>query len=243
MILAVIPARYDSSRFPGKPLVDLKGKPMIQRVWERAKAARSVDEVLVATDDARIAAVVKSFGGKAVMTPKSCASGTDRIAIAVRKFRGRASVVVNVQGDEPLLPPAMIDQLVALMRKSKAPMGTLMRPLENRAEYLDPNCVKAVADGKGRALYFSRAPIPHLREGGSRPEGAFVGLHVGIYAYRAAFLQKLARMGQTPMETLEKLEQLRVLENGYSIAIAQTRLHSQAVDTPADAAKVRRLIK
>lgn len=247
MILAIIPARYDSTRFPGKPLVDLKGKPMIQRVWEQARQAKSVDEVLVATDDARIAAVVESFGGLAVMTPRSCASGTDRIAIAARGFRGPATgrplhandIVINVQGDEPLLPPAMIDQLVALIRKSKAPMATLMRPLAGREEYLNPNCVKAVAGKNGRALYFSRSPIPMLRDGGKTPSGPFTGLHVGIYAYRAAFLQKLAKFRPTPLEKLEKLEQLRVLENGYDIALGTTRLKSQAVDTPRDAAKVR----
>jgi 3-deoxy-manno-octulosonate cytidylyltransferase (CMP-KDO synthetase) len=246
--LAIIPARYQSSRFPGKPLVDLKGKPMIQRVWEQAMQAKSLDAVAVATDDLRIKRVVESFGGMAIMTPKSCVSGTDRIAIAARKFGRRASIIVNVQGDEPLLPPKMIDQLVALLKKSKAPMATLCRPLE-RGSQGNPNHVKVVMDKAGRALYFSRAAIPYQRDplrgaGGPavRPY-AYVGLHVGIYAYRADFLQKLAKFRPTPLEGLEKLEQLRVLENGYGIAVGVTRGLSVAVDTPADAQKVRRLIR
>ncbi len=164
-----------------------------------------------------------------------------RFAVAARKLKAKAgSIVVNVQGDEPLLPPAMIDQLVALIRKGGAPMATLCRPLE-KGERADPNCVKVVMDNAGRALYFSRANIPHDRDGQGRP--APVGLHVGIYAYRADFLQKLARLEPTPLEQLEKLEQLRALENGHAIAVGSTRLASLAVDTPADAAKVRRLIK
>ena len=244
-VLGLIPARYESSRFPGKPLVDLKGKPMIQRVWEQAMKAKSLDAVAVATDDLRIKRVVESFGGLAIMTPLDCVSGTDRIAIAVRKLGGKGpSIVVNVQGDEPLLPPQMIDQLVALIRKSGAPMATLCRPLASRGEYLNPNAVKVVTDKAGKALYFSRSPIPMQREGGKKaPAGPYVGLHVGIYAYRAGFLQKLARFKPTPLELAEKLEQLRVLENGYSIAVGQTRLSSQAIDTPADAAKVRTLIR
>lgn len=240
MILAIIPARYSSSRFPGKSLVDLKGKPMIQRVWEQAMKAKSVDAVAVATDDLRIKRVVESFGGIAIMTPKSCASGTDRIAIAAKKFGKKARIVVNVQGDEPLLPPGMIDQVVALIKKSKAPMATLCRPLE-RGEYGNPNNVKVVMDKQGKALYFSRAAIPHDREGKGKLQS--VGLHVGLYAYRADFLQKVAKLTPTSLEQLEKLEQLRVLENGYSIAVGLTKGMSVAVDTPADAAKVRRMIR
>ncbi len=239
--LGLIPARYASARFPGKPLIDLEGKPMIQRVWEQAMRARSLDRVAVATDDLRIKRVVESFGGTVVMTPASCASGTDRIAVAARALNLKSrGLVVNVQGDEPLLPPAMIDQVVALLKKSGAPMATLCRPLE-KGEYADPNCVKVVMGKSGQALYFSRAPIPYDRHGMGRLVS--VGLHVGLYAYRGAFLQALAGLKPTPLEQLEKLEQLRVLENGYAIAVGQTRLKSTAVDTPADAAKVRRLIK
>jgi 3-deoxy-manno-octulosonate cytidylyltransferase (CMP-KDO synthetase) len=244
MILGLIPARFQSSRFPGKPLADLKGKPMIQRVWEQAMKATSLDAVAVATDDLRIKRVVESFGGVAVMTPVSCASGTDRIAIAVRRLKGaRPSVVVNVQGDEPLLPPAMINQVAGLIKKSGAPMATLCRPLAGRAEYLSPNAVKVVTDKAGRALYFSRSPIPMRRDGGGPPSGSQVGLHVGLYAYKADFLQKLAGLKPTFLEQSEKLEQLRVLEHGFSIAVGRTRLASLAIDTPEDAARVRRLIK
>jgi 3-deoxy-manno-octulosonate cytidylyltransferase (CMP-KDO synthetase) len=245
VILALIPARYASSRFPGKPLIDLKGKPMIQRVWEQTMKAKSVDAVAVATDDLRIKRVVESFGGLAIMTPIHCVSGTDRVAIAARKIKGRKpGIVVNVQGDEPMLPPAMIDQLVALVKKSGAPMATLCRPLRDKAEYLNSNAVKVVADKAGRALYFSRSPIPMWRDGGTKaPIGPQVGLHVGLYAYRYDFLQRLAKLKPTPLELTEKLEQLRVLENGYDIALGQTRLVSQSIDTPEDAERVRRLIK
>jgi 3-deoxy-manno-octulosonate cytidylyltransferase (CMP-KDO synthetase) len=241
-VIAVIPARYGSSRFPGKPLIDLKGKPMIQRVWEQAMKSRSVDRVLVATDDLRIKKVVESFGGIAIMTPRNCPSGTDRIAVAIRKLRGsKASIVVNVQGDEPLLPPAMIDQLVELLKKSQAPMATLSRALNDHSEYLNPNAVKLVTDRDGRALYFSRSPIPMQRDA-SKAFPPSVGLHIGIYAYRAGFLQSLAKLKPTPLELIEKLEQLRVLENGFSIVVGRTRLLSHAIDTPQDARRVRRLI-
>jgi 3-deoxy-manno-octulosonate cytidylyltransferase (CMP-KDO synthetase) len=246
-VLALIPARYASSRFPGKPLIDLKGKPMIQRVWEQAMKAKSLDAVAVATDDLRIKRVVESFGGLAIMTPVHCVSGTDRIAIAVQNLKKKPSIVVNVQGDEPLLPPQMIDQLVNILKKSDAPMATLCRPLEDRAEYLNPNAVKVVIDKVGKALYFSRAAVPLVRDsvGAGRWPARHpgVGLHIGIYAYRADFLQKLARFRPTPLEMTEKLEQLRVLENGFEIAVGQTRLASHAIDTPQDAARVRKLIR
>jgi 3-deoxy-manno-octulosonate cytidylyltransferase (CMP-KDO synthetase) len=238
-VLAVIPARYASSRFPGKPLADLGGKPMIQRVWERASQAKSLDGLLVATDDRRIKRVVDSFGGLAVMTPKSCPSGTDRIAAALKQFSGRPQIVLNIQGDEPLIAPAMIDQLAGLLQKSSAPMGTLARPLE-KGDYANPNCVKAVFDKNGRALYFSRAAIPYDRDRVGKLES--VGLHIGLYAYRTDFLFKLAKLKPTPLEKLEKLEQLRVLEHGYEIQVGWTRLKSLAVDTPADAKKIRRLL-
>ena len=237
-VLGLIPARYASGRFPGKPLIDLKGKPMIQRVWEQAMRAKSLDAVAVATDDLRIKRVVEAFGGVAVMTPVSCASGTDRIAMAVRKLGLKPAMVVNIQGDEPLLPPAMIDQLVEVLKKSGAPMATLCRPL-GPGDLANPHAVKVVLGLNGRALYFSRAAIPHARD---KAALASVGLHVGLYAYRAPFLQQLARLKPTPLEKIEKLEQLRVLENGFGIAVGLTRLRSHSVDTPADAQRIRRLI-
>lgn len=252
-VLAFIPARFASSRFPGKPLIDLKGKPMIQRVWERAAKARGLDAIYVATDDARIAAVVRSFGGHALMTPSSCPSGTDRIAAALKTLGGVPdhAILVNVQGDEPLLPPAMIERAVAALKASGAPMATLARPLEN-GEYADPNAVKVLWDEHGLALYFSRAAIPFNRDqpgrlpvpgprAGARG-GLRLGLHVGLYAYRAGFLRRLAAARPCALEIAERLEQLRALDMGERIAVSFIRAHSTAVDTPADAARVRRLL-
>ena len=250
-VLAFIPARFASSRFPGKPLIDLKGKPMIQRVWERARQARGVDAVYVATDDARIATVVRSFGGEAILTPKSCPSGTDRIAAALKKL-GRVpgdAIVVNMQGDEPLLPPAMVAQLVSVLKKSGAPMATLARPLAP-GDYTNPNAVKVLWDARGLALYFSRAAIPYHRDRpGQDPSGKVpsgdslrLGLHVGLYAYRCAFLKRLAAVRPCALEKAEKLEQLRVLDLGERVAVGFTRLHSAAVDTPDDARRVRALL-
>jgi 3-deoxy-manno-octulosonate cytidylyltransferase (CMP-KDO synthetase) len=242
---AFIPARFASTRFPGKPLIDLKGKPMIQRVWEQACKAKGLAGVYVATDDKRIATAVRSFGGEAVMTPVSCPSGTDRLAAALKKLRGVKAddIIVNVQGDEPLLPPAMIGQVVAALKQTGAPMATLARPL-SQAEYLNPNNVKILWDAKGTALYFSRAPIAfHRDKPGKLPAGLRLGLHVGLYAYRAAFLQKLAKLRPSRLELTEKLEQLRVLDLGERIAVGFTKAQSHAIDTPQDAAKVRRLLK
>ncbi len=243
-VLAFLPARYASTRFPGKPLIDLKGKPMIQRVWEQACKAKGVSAVYVATDDQRIASVVRAFGGEAIMTPVSCPTGTDRLAAALKKL-GRVkddTIVVNVQGDEPLLPPAMIEQVVNALKTTGAPMATLARPL-TQAEYLNPNNVKVLWDAKGVALYFSRAPIAYNRDKpGKLPAGLNLGLHVGLYAYRAGFLRRLAKMKPSKLELAEKLEQLRVLDAGERIAVGFTKAYSQAIDTPADAAKVRRLL-
>lgn len=244
-VLAFIPARFGSSRFPGKPLIDLKGKPMVQRVWEQAGKAKGLSAVYVATDDARIAAVVRSFGGLALMTPKSCPSGTDRIAAALRAL-GRVpdeAVVVNVQGDEPLLPPAMIDTVLAVLKKTGAPMATLARPLEAR-DYANPNAVKVLWDAKGLALYFSRCAIPFNRDRPGRPPSGLprLGLHVGLYAYRCGFLRRLAASRPSALERAEKLEQLRVLDMGERIAVGFTRLNSVAIDTPQDAKRVRSLL-
>lgn len=243
-VYAFIPARFASTRFPGKPLIDLKGKPMIQRVWEQACKAKGLAAVYVATDDKRIAQAVRAFGGEAVMTPVSCPTGTDRLAAALKHVKGLGAndIVVNVQGDEPLLPPAMIEQVVAVLKKTGAPMATLARPL-TQAEYLNPNNVKVCWDARGLALTFSRSPLPYHRDKpGKLPQGLRLGLHVGLYAYRVGFLKKLTQLKPSKLEQTEKLEQLRVLDLGERIAVGFTKAQSHAIDTPQDAARVRRLL-
>ena len=242
-VFAVIPARFDSTRFPGKPLVDLKGKPMIQRVWEQACKAKAVDCVAIATDDKRIALVAEAFGADVVMTPRNCPSGSDRVARALKSMGAKASdLAVNVQGDEPMLPPKMIDQLVALLKKNpKTPMATLMHPLQGRAEWANPNIVKALVTPGGKALYFSRASLQPPRA--KMPRDVILGRHIGLYAYRVSFLNKLLKLAPTPLEKELRLEQMRVLENGYELLVGQTRLQSEGIDTPADAARVRRRIR
>lgn len=243
-VYGIIPARFDSSRFPGKPLVDLKGKPMIQRVWEQALKAKSLDGVAIATDDKRIAAVAEAFGAEVVMTPKNCPSGSDRVGLAAKKLGAKAAdIVVNIQGDEPLLPPAMINQLVQLLKsKKKAVMATLGHELKSRKEWLDPNIVKIVCSDASEALYFSRAAIPYDRD--SKKTALPQGLlrHIGIYAYRVGFLGQMLKKSPTKLEKTEKLEQLRVLEMGQRILVGRTKLQSLAVDTPADAQKIRKLL-
>jgi 3-deoxy-manno-octulosonate cytidylyltransferase (CMP-KDO synthetase) len=215
-VLGIIPARFASSRFPGKPLIDLCGKPMIQRVYEQALKAASLDEVWVATDDTRIAQVVRAFGGQAVMTPKSCPTGTDRLA--------------------------MIDTLVALLLKDKAAaMATLAHPIKDKAEFANPNAVKVVLAANGRALYFSRASIPYPRAKSAGIAGAYK--HIGLYAYRAEFLKRFTKLKPTPLERTESLEQLRALEHGFAIQVGLVAKTTQAVDTPQDAARVRGLLR
>ena len=225
----VIPARYASSRFPGKPLAMLAGKPMIRHVWERATAS-CADQVQVATDDQRIFDAVTSFGGQAVMTKSTHPSGTDRIAEAVSGLDGDYRVVVNVQGDEPLMPSGVIDRLIEQMKMNPAvEMATVAVPGKRGA--MTPDNVKVVMGRDGRALYFSRAEIPFVRTGGV---AAPVYLHWGIYAYRRDVLEKFVKLPAGVLENSEKLEQLRALENGISIQVLVSDLESIGVDTPAD---------
>jgi 3-deoxy-manno-octulosonate cytidylyltransferase (CMP-KDO synthetase) len=233
----VIPARYASTRLPGKALIDLAGKPMIQWVHERARASRAA-EVLIATDDTRIADAARAFGTPVEMTSPAHQSGTDRIAEVARAKRWQDSdVVVNVQGDEPLMPHALIDQVAGLLlQNTDAGMATLAAPLERIEDLLDPNIVKVVADGQGRALYFSRAPIPWNRD--TRQSFAGARRHIGIYAYRVSALLTLAALTPTPLEQMEKLEQLRALENGIGIRVANAVEKPGAdVNTPEDLAR------
>ena len=244
-VTVVIPARYASTRFPCKPLADLCGKPMIQWVYERSAGCESVDRAIVATDDERILLAVKAFGGDVVMTRSDHATGTDRLAEVAAALDD--DLVVNVQGDEPLIDPAMIQAAVApLLADSSIPMGTLKTPLTSLEEYQNPNVVKVVTDLQGFALYFSRAPIPHPRDFSEDLDQRWNELatakHVGLYVYRREFLLKYPRLQATPLETQENLEQLRALEHGYRIRVAETELVGQGVDTPEDLERVRALL-
>lgn len=231
----VIPARYSSSRLPGKPLLKSTGKYLIQHVWERACLARRADKVIVATDDSRIEAAVQSFGGQVVRTRKDHPSGTDRVAEAAQGLD--ADLIINLQGDEPLIDPAALDVLAELLENDpNADLATLAVPLTSLEQWQNPNCVKVVCDQRGRALYFSRSPIPFVRDGQpdfSAEPHQFLQ-HLGLYAYRRPVLARLASASPEPLETHEKLEQLRALALGYRMHVGVVRHASIGVDTPAD---------
>ena len=240
-VVGIIPARWGSTRFEGKALADLLGKPMIQHVYERASRARTLAALYVATDDVRIKETVDGFGGVGVLTRPDHPSGTDRIAEVAADLP--ADLVVNIQGDEPLLDPEMIDEAVEPLRASATiPMGTLMNPITDAAELADPNVVKVVVNRKGFALYFSRYPIPCVRDKMPTADGLH-HRHVGLYVYRRSFLLRYARLRPTPLELAERLEQLRALEHGYRIRVVLTKHRSMGVDTPADLERVRELMR
>lgn len=236
-VIAVIPSRYASTRLPGKPLVDICGKPMVRHVYERVRQVPLLDEVLVATDDERIMEAVTAFGGTAVMTSPDCASGSDRL-IEVAKAHP-ADVYVNVQGDEPLVEPASIEKLTrAMLDDPSLQMGTLCYPISaEQAE--NPNLVKVVRAHNGNALYFSRSPIPFPRSGGIEP--SFYG-HLGMYAYRRDFLLHFGDLPYSPLENTEKLEQLRALQAGIAIRVLEVEAMGPGVDTPEDLDAVRRIL-
>lgn len=241
----VIPARYDSTRFPGKPLAPLRGKPLIQHVYENSRGASFVDDVIVATDSETIFERVLSFGGKAVMTSRDHASGTDRIAEVAASLR--CDTIVNVQADEPLIGPEMIEDAISLLADERADIGTLVKAIQEPEEVMDPNTVKAVFGRDGFALYFSRAPIPYHRDEW-KDLSAFsvqrfpftVFKHIGIYAYRRDVLLTLAGMKTSRNEEIERLEQLRALENGFRIKVKETLSETIGVDTPQDLERVER---
>jgi 3-deoxy-manno-octulosonate cytidylyltransferase (CMP-KDO synthetase) len=249
VLRAVIPARYDSSRLPGKVLLALLGKPMLQWVWERARASRA-DEVLIATDDGRVARAAEGFGAQVVMTAATHASGTDRIAEAAWHRRWPDDdLVVNVQADEPLMPAALIDQVSDLLEtQAWAHVATLASPLASLAELMDPHVVKVVTGREGRALYFSRAPIPWDREGapsGLASQRSFAGArrHIGLYAYRVGALRRLAGLAPSSLELREKLEQLRAIENDLAIVVGDAAERpGQDVNTAQDLERVRTLL-
>lgn len=227
--LCIIPARYASTRLPGKPLRDIAGKPMIVRVYERAVQAKRVQDVVVATDDERIRTAVEEHGGRAVMTRTDHATGTDRLAEVAEKMTDY-DLIINVQGDEPLIDPTVIDALVKpFLADARLSMATAKTLLTDEEEIANPNNVKVITDLTGNALYFSRARIPYARN-----EGANVYKHIGIYAYRRDFLLSYARMAQTPLERSESLEQLRALENGHRIHVIETDAVFIGVDTEED---------
>jgi 3-deoxy-manno-octulosonate cytidylyltransferase (CMP-KDO synthetase) len=228
--IAIIPARYGSSRFPGKPLAQAGGKPLIQHVVETAQQARTIERVLVATDDHRIADAVTAFGGEAMLTGEH-PNGTARLAeVAQRLDLAPDQIIVNLQGDEPELPPSTIDQLVATIeRDTAAPMATLASPFAANEDPADPNIVKLVTSQHGRALYFSRSLIPCDRDAEMHHSPL---KHPGMYAYRRWFLLRYVQLEPTPLEQAEKLEQLRALEHGYPIAVACVTINHHGIDTP-----------
>jgi 3-deoxy-manno-octulosonate cytidylyltransferase (CMP-KDO synthetase) len=233
--VVVIPARYGSTRLPGKPLLRETGKYLIQHVYEQASRARTAAAVVVATDDTRIAAAVESFGGRAVMTRKDHPSGTDRIAEVAARLD--ADTIVNLQGDEPMFDPAGLDQLAGLLAADHlADVATLATPIRDAETYRSPHCVKVVCDDRGRALYFSRSPIPMVRDSSPdfRSNPPRFLLHLGVYAYRREALVRLAATPPHPLEQLEKLEQLRLLGMGGAIRVGVIPVAHRGVDTPAD---------
>ncbi len=253
-VVAIIPARYSSTRLPGKPLLLIQGRPMVVHVVERALTAPAVSRAVVATDDQRIFAAVREAGHEAVMTSPDHASGSDRLAEAAEKID--CDVVVNVQGDEPLISPDTIEVAVgALLEDEGAAVSTTCEPIERAADVLSHDVVKVVVDGGGRALYFSRSPVPFPREAARRYGGLAAALeveprllatfrkHTGLYVYRRAFLLEYARWPQTPLERAESLEQLRILERGHAVRVVEAAAPSVGVDTEDDLRRVREMLE
>lgn len=240
-ILGVIPARFASTRFPGKPLVVINGKTMIRRVYEQASASKQLSKVVVATDDERIFSEVKSFGGEVVMTSDQHRSGTDRCAETVSKFPGSWNAVINIQGDEPFIQPEQIDLLAGLFSDTEVKIGTLVKKLSDPADLDNPNTMKVVLDAKNNGMYFSRSCIPFVR-GAEKSEWLskhFFYKHIGIYGYRTEVLLELTKLQPGKLEIAESLEQLRWLENGYSIRTAFTEMETISIDVPEDLEKLK----
>lgn len=242
-VVGIIPARYGSTRFEGKPLADINGRTMIEWVYNQARKAKILELVVVATDDKRIYKVVKGFGGEVEMTSSSHESGTDRVAeVASLLPMDKDGIVVNIQGDAPFLRPATVDELVKhLLQDPTLPMSTASYPIKDAEDIDNPNVVKVVVDKSGLALYFSRSAIPYIRKGQeAAPPNLFK--HLGIYAYRRKFLLDFTKLAQSPLELAEELEQLRALENGYRIKVIQSKYDSPEVNTPQDLEKIRKLL-
>ncbi|MEJ6951191.1 3-deoxy-manno-octulosonate cytidylyltransferase [Natronospora cellulosivora (SeqCode)] len=236
-IVAIIPARYASTRFPGKPLVKIKGKPMIEHVYKRVSDIEEINKVIVATDDQRIYNAVQKFSGEVLMTSSDLNSGTDRIAEVAKDLR--ADIIVNVQGDEPLIKQEMVKEAInPFYTDSNALMSTLKKKIDDLSEIDNPNVVKVVTDSNNNALYFSRSRIPY-----NRLNKANYYKHIGLYVYNREFLMKYSQMEQTKLERIESLEQLRALENGYKIKVVETNYNSIGVDLPEDIIKVEKIIE
>lgn len=249
-VLAVIPARYASTRLPGKPLAKIHGKPMIQWVYERTKLAQGLDSVIVATDDERVASAVRGFGGKVLLTATDLHSGTDRVAAVAEQIK--ADVYLNVQGDEPLIEPEVVEKAAELVTSGRFEMGTVMTPLTDGADLKSPSVVKVLADRNERAIYFSRLPIPYSSSQSISTESLdfnpclchFVcRRHLGIYAYSRQILFRLRSLPPSPIEKAEMLEQLRALEDGIAIGVAEVFSKSIGVDTPEDLERVKLILK
>lgn len=239
LVLGVIPARYGSTRFPGKALARVNGKPLVQCVWERAREAKRLQRLLIATDDSRILEAARKFGAEAVMTSPELPSGTDRVWAAAEPTT--AGIIVNIQGDEPLITPAMVDQLVErLDHEPAAEMATLRYAMRSPAGYSDPNVVKVVTDENGWALYFSRAPIPHYRR--KKVASPVWYKHIGLYAYRRELLERFVTWPPSVLEAAEKLEQLRALERGVRIRVLDSSVNTVGVDTLEDLRQVERIL-
>jgi len=240
-VVVVIPARYAATRLPGKPLVSLAGKPMVQRVYERAKQAQTVQRVFVATDDQRILDVVAGFGGEARMTRTDHRTGTERIAEVAASVEG--DVFVNVQGDEPLIDPSSIDTAVAaLLEEPAAQIATVATPIRHAGDIMDPNVVKTVLDFEENALYFSRAPIPWVRDTQQKVHVKY-WKHLGLYVFQRDALLEYPTLPQGELEKIEQLEQLRWMENGWKIRVAEVAHDAVSVDVPEDVARVEKLLK
>jgi 3-deoxy-manno-octulosonate cytidylyltransferase (CMP-KDO synthetase) len=236
-IIGVIPARYDSTRFPGKPLVNIAGKPMIQHVWENSAKSKLINELYAATDDKRIFVAVKSFGGNAVMTSKKHKSGSDRIGEVIKKRN--CDIVVNIQGDEPFINPLNIDKTIRpLLEDKNIRVSTLCTPIKHRDEINNPNVVKVVVDKNGFALYFSRLAVPYNRD---KAKNIVYYKHIGLYVYRKKYLLEFINQKPSKLEMAEKLEQLRILENGTKIKVVITNIDSFTVDSKQDLKKIKNL--
>ncbi len=232
--IAIIPSRYQSSRFPGKPLASILGKPMIQWVYEGICQARLVEQIIIATDDERIREVASRFGAEVVMTAAEHQTGTDRVAEVAASLTG--ALIVNVQGDEPLIAGEMIDSLVQELQNEAIPMASLMARVDNLELIHNPNVVKVVVDDRGFALYFSRSPLPYRAKD-------FFYQHIGVYGYKCDFLLRFVRMRRSRLETIENLEQLRALENGYKIKMVEVKKPTLSVDTAEDIIRVEKILE